>query len=207
MTHLPAAALWSRSDVEAFEVGMRNRLKEFGEIKKYEMKDSEKTLGDVVKYYYLWKRLPRYHMWLARKRYPSSSSVYAPFSAPIKHDEPHRQSADPRLRNRPRIDYSLSSNGSHFWSSTAVAGKRRRATEDSVDNSELDVEEPAPSYLDYNNLGVFDVTVCGDIDEEKERARKRRRLDANGEESSESPGSSEEDSFMDDVRLCSVMLF
>jgi len=83
----------------------------------------------------------------------------------IKHDEPNRNSADPRLRNRPRIDYSL------FWGPNPVPspvsqnGERKRKRREETDE-----------FGEPTNLGVFDVSVYAGIDYEKLRQIKRSRL-------------------------------
>jgi len=167
-------AKWTKSEVEAFERGMRTHHKEFALIKKHEMSKSNKSIGEILQYYYVWKKLPRYNMWQNRKRYTvnSTQNIYSTQSAPIKHDEPNRNSADPRLRNRPRIDYSQSSNGSHFWGPNPVPapvqpqnGERKRKRRDETEE-----------FGEPTNLGVFDVSVYAGIDYEKLRQIKRSRL-------------------------------
>jgi len=135
------------------------------------MNKSNKTMGELLQFYYVWKKLPRYNLCQNRKRSTISANnnqnMYNIPTVPIKPDEPNRQTVDHRLRNKPRVDYSVSSNGSHYWNQNApinngVVRKRKRLE---------DIENPCESHL-----GVFDVSVYAGIDHEKLSQIKRMRL-------------------------------
>jgi hypothetical protein len=58
---------WSESDIDDFEKGMRNHYKDFNKIKQNELVHSNKTTADILQYYYIWKKLPRYSVWQEQK--------------------------------------------------------------------------------------------------------------------------------------------
>lgn len=56
-------ASWNKSDIEAFERGMKIYPKDFGKIKKLFMGKCDKTVKDLVEYYYTWKKSFRFSLW------------------------------------------------------------------------------------------------------------------------------------------------
>jgi len=51
-------------EISAFEKGMKSYPKEFWKIKKYYLGKMDKTVADLVHYYYIWKKSDRYTLWL-----------------------------------------------------------------------------------------------------------------------------------------------
>eukprot|EP01124_Arcella_intermedia_P024128 TRINITY_DN3995_c0_g2_i2.p1 TRINITY_DN3995_c0_g2~~TRINITY_DN3995_c0_g2_i2.p1 ORF type:complete len:417 (+),score=93.38 TRINITY_DN3995_c0_g2_i2:18-1268(+) len=179
---------WYKHDVDSFEKGMRNHLKEFNLIKKHEMAKSPKTLTDIIRYFYLWKKLPRYTQWANRKKQPN---IYSTQSAPLKLDEPSRSTANPRLRNRPRVDYSQSSNGSHLWSNFTEGGAVDVVpfvpapvvgSEEVVVFDEMEERKRKRPADDEFNVGGFEISVYAGIDYQKLREMRRRMNGESGEE-------------------------
>jgi len=58
---------WPEHEVQKFETGMRFHHKRFRKILKEDMIGINKTLGNVMQYYYTWKKLPRYAPWKKRR--------------------------------------------------------------------------------------------------------------------------------------------
>jgi len=46
---------------------MRNHYKDFNKIKQNELVHSNKSTADIISYYYIWKKLPRYSIWQDQK--------------------------------------------------------------------------------------------------------------------------------------------
>lgn len=55
--------MWNKADVTDFEVGLNNHNKSFRDVLQYEMGCSEKTLKEVIEFYYVWKKTERYSNW------------------------------------------------------------------------------------------------------------------------------------------------
>jgi len=60
-------AVWTRADIEKFELGMHNHDKDFRTIVRDELVDS-KTFTNTVQYYYIWKKTLRCKIWLKRNK-------------------------------------------------------------------------------------------------------------------------------------------
>lgn len=54
---------WSDEDIEAFEAGMRLQPKRFRYVLFDHLSGRNKTLAQVMQFYYTWKKLPRYSAW------------------------------------------------------------------------------------------------------------------------------------------------
>jgi hypothetical protein len=173
---------WNEADVLKFEAGMRFHHKRFPKILKDDMVGVNKSLQDVMSYYYTWKKLPRYGPWKKRRMTsrslafdserpapaPSPAPVYDPqTNAPVKFDEFFEFRQFMGLRSRPRIDYSSSSSGTHIWRTATGGYKRKQRQEESTDSEEEGKEFPP--------LEVFDVSVYADIDLDMVRHVKRAR--------------------------------
>jgi len=144
---------WTRHDVAIFELGMKTYYKKFAKIQRLVR---TKTLAEVIHFYCFWKTTERYDDWKFEQFYKSqntnyNSSISLPYNVPLKEDEAvDRAQADPRLRNRPRVDYSSALHG---------PTRKRKAREESH-------EHPL----------CFDVGVYVDIDWERVRQIKKQRI-------------------------------
>jgi len=132
---------------------MKTYYKKFAKIQRLVR---TKTLAEVIHFYCFWKTTERYDDWKFEQFYKSQNANYnsclsLPYTVPLKEDEAvDRAQADPRLRNRPRVDYSSALNG---------PTRKRKVREESH-------EHPL----------CFDVGVYVDIDWERVRQIKKQRI-------------------------------
>eukprot|EP01125_Pyxidicula_operculata_P020466 TRINITY_DN7568_c0_g1_i1.p1 TRINITY_DN7568_c0_g1~~TRINITY_DN7568_c0_g1_i1.p1 ORF type:complete len:593 (+),score=114.92 TRINITY_DN7568_c0_g1_i1:1-1779(+) len=173
---------WTKAEVDNFERGMKNyhdNSNRFQLIKRNELSKSSKSRADIVHFYYIWKKLPRYIVWQMKRKLSSSAlSSYNTYSIPLKNEEQSHR-LDPRLRSRPRIDYSQSSSGSHLWHDTTTAPTQVEVPEV---HTEITIKKRKHSELETggarekaNTLNAFNIEIFVDIDFDQVREIKRRR--------------------------------
>eukprot|EP01128_Nolandella_sp_AFSM9_P006127 TRINITY_DN3086_c0_g1_i1.p1 TRINITY_DN3086_c0_g1~~TRINITY_DN3086_c0_g1_i1.p1 ORF type:complete len:557 (-),score=140.14 TRINITY_DN3086_c0_g1_i1:164-1666(-) len=166
---------WNEEDVEAFEAGMRVQPKRFRYVLHEHLGGRGKTLLQVMQYYYVWKKLPRYSQWKRKrvKSYNRESGGPKLYdwqrTAPTKEGE---HNFDYRhilgLRSRPRVDYSQSAQANRVRRTTVqspsiVSESKRTYGEMMYDSAE------GPAQL-------FDIEISGDIDIDLLRAVKKARF-------------------------------
>lgn len=60
---------WDEEDIKAFEAGMRLQPKRFRYVLHEHLGGRNKTLLQVMQFYYVWKKLPRYALWKKRRTF------------------------------------------------------------------------------------------------------------------------------------------
>jgi len=144
--------MWSKSDNEAFEKGMRTYYKEFSPIKKHVMSI----------------QLLRYSLWLNRKHYTPVSTlqnIYSAQSAPIKYDEPNRHFTIPDFAIAhaliiPNLPMEAIFGGPHLH---ILLLYQPPQSPPQVVNGNGNVERTLTMRV-TPNMGVFDVSVYAGID-------------------------------------------
>jgi hypothetical protein len=95
---------WTSLEVTLFELAMKTDPKNFREIRR---RVRSKSLQDVIQFFWYWKTTARYKEWRKKDRFSIQGSVNFTLDHHIsfKNEEVER---NPRLRKRPRVDYSYS---------------------------------------------------------------------------------------------------
>jgi len=175
---------WSNLEVVLFELGMTTDPKNFIEIQR---KIGTKTLQEVVHFYWYWRTTNNYKEWRKKDRQCAEAAKkkthyfnqLAQLNDGKKDYDPNR---NPRLRRRPRVDYSYSNFMPKFKESDSRASSSSAKGQEVVEGEVYD--------LRVLNVSVFaDICLPGELEE---RSGEESDEQESGEEESEESYEEEE---------------
>jgi hypothetical protein len=149
---------WTGQEIALFEQAMTNHYRKFRLAQRLFVKT--KTLPEIVHFFYCWKHTRRFGEW-QREQIQRNTRREAALQTmlPLKEGLNGRTN-DSRLRDKPRVDYSI-----------AMAGQKTLPGYLSRDNNSRKRKR------EQEELVPFDIAVFADIDWDRVRAIKRARED------------------------------
>jgi hypothetical protein len=149
---------WTGQEIALFEQAMTNHYRKFRLAQRLFVKT--KTLPEIVHFFYCWKHTRRFGEWqreqiLRNTRREAALQTMLPLKEGL-----NGRTNDSRLRDKPRVDYSI-----------AMAGQKTLPGYLSRDNNSRKRKR------EHEELAPFDVAVFADIDWDRVRAIKRARED------------------------------
>jgi hypothetical protein len=163
---------WTYAEICAFERGFEQYSRKFSAIQSVVR---TKTVAEIIQFWYFWKSLPRYRELKRQHAHRQQFATYLSYPvAPPKENVSGEHPRDPRLRNRPRLDYSV----------VFSRGGGTAASSQIKEFGELSLKKRKRSPESDSLLPPLEVGIYADIDWDRIRTLKRMcLLDKNAPES------------------------